>query len=226
MNALGRTGSRVSVNLDAEGDERHLGGKFPSRRNNLAPKVRHMPSLKSHVVATVLRYSRKRAFASADNLNRWIRASRKRQNHAPPVQLTRRLYIEYETVSGFPVYDVRPSGETDSLRILYLHGGAYVFEITRYHWRLIAEMADRLGARVTVPIYPIAPEHDFHAMFGMVMNVYRAMLAETPAQDIAFMGDSRSARNRIAAFLSNYGEAQSGCGIEGDAIRAIRRCKS
>jgi acetyl esterase/lipase len=149
-----------------------------------------MPSLKSHVVATVLRYSRKRAFASADNLNRWIRASRKRQNHAPPVQLTRRLHIEYETVSGFPVYDVRSNGETDSLRILYLHGGAYVFEITRYHWRLIAEMADRLGARVTVPIYPIAPEHDFHAMFGMVMNVYRAMLAETPAQDIAFMGDS------------------------------------
>jgi acetyl esterase/lipase len=171
-------------------DESHLGGKLQSRRNNLASKVRHMPSLKSHVVAAVLRYSRKRAFASAENLNRWIAASRIWQNHAPPAQLAQRLHIESRTVSGFPVYDVRPNGETDSLRILYLHGGAYVFEITRYHWRLIAEMADRLGARVTVPIYPIAPEHEFDTMFGMVMDVYRAMLAETPAQDIAFMGDS------------------------------------
>src|SRR5918995_987905 len=117
-----------------------------------------MPSLKSHVVATVLRYSRKRAFASADNLNRWIAASRKTQNHAPPAQLAQRLHIERRTVSGFPVYDVRPHGHTDSLRILYLHGGAYVFEITRYHWRLIAEMADRLGARMTGSIHPLAPQ--------------------------------------------------------------------
>jgi acetyl esterase/lipase len=41
-----------------------------------------------------------------------------------------------------------------------------------------------------VPIYPIAPEHDFHAMFGMVGDVYRQMLDETDAEDIVFMGDS------------------------------------
>jgi acetyl esterase/lipase len=148
-----------------------------------------MPSLKSHVVSFVLRHSRKQAFASPENLQRWIAAARKTENHQPPASLHQRLDIQTHTVDGFPVYEIAPR-DGEQKRILYLHGGAYVFEITPYHWHLIAEMADRLGYGITVPIYPIAPEHDFHAMFGMVRDVYRQMLEETEAEDIVFMGDS------------------------------------
>ncbi|RUW61292.1 alpha/beta hydrolase [Mesorhizobium sp. M7A.F.Ca.US.008.03.1.1] len=148
-----------------------------------------MPSLKSHVVSFVLRHSRKQAFASPENLQRWIAAARKTENHRPPASLYQRLDIQTHTVDGFPVYEIAPRAD-EQKRILYLHGGAYVFEITPYHWHLIADMADRLGYAITVPIYPIAPEHDFHAMFGMVGDVYRQMLAETEAEDIVFMGDS------------------------------------
>ncbi|AEH88288.1 alpha/beta hydrolase [Mesorhizobium opportunistum] len=148
-----------------------------------------MPSLKSHVVSFVLRHSRKKAFSSPENLQRWIAAARKTEDHHPPASLQQRLNIQTSTVDGFPVYEIAPkAGERK--RILYLHGGAYVFEITPYHWHLIADMADRLGYAVTVPIYPIAPEHDFHAMFGMVGDVYRRMLDETDPEDIVFMGDS------------------------------------
>ncbi|MFB9978313.1 alpha/beta hydrolase fold domain-containing protein [Mesorhizobium kowhaii] len=148
-----------------------------------------MPSLKSHVVSFVLRHSRKKAFSSPENLQRWIAAARKTENHQPPASLHQRLDIEMHTVDGFPVYEIAPKAG-EQKRILYLHGGAYVFEITPYHWHLIADMADRLGYGITVPIYPIAPEHDFHAMFGMVGDVYRQMLDETEAEDIVFMGDS------------------------------------
>ncbi|TPK73386.1 alpha/beta hydrolase [Mesorhizobium sp. B2-4-12] len=148
-----------------------------------------MPSLKSHFVSFVLRYSRKKAFSSPENLRRWIAAARKTEDHRPPASLHQRFNIEAHMVDGFPVYEIAPrAGERK--RILYLHGGAYVFEITPYHWHLIADMADRLGYAVTVPIYPIAPEHDFHAMFGMVGDVYRRMLDETEPDDIIFMGDS------------------------------------
>ncbi|ESX74104.1 MULTISPECIES: alpha/beta hydrolase [unclassified Mesorhizobium] len=148
-----------------------------------------MPSLKSHVVSFVLRYSRKKAFSSPENLQRWIAYARKTENHQPPASLQSRLEITTRTISGFPVYEIAPKAG-ERRRILYLHGGAYVFEITPYHWRLIADMADRLGFGITVPIYPIAPEHDFHAMFGMVGAVYRQMFGETGANDIIFMGDS------------------------------------
>ncbi|TPM34770.1 alpha/beta hydrolase [Mesorhizobium sp. B2-3-5] len=148
-----------------------------------------MPSLKSHFVSFVLRHSRKKAFSSPQNLRRWIAAARKTEDHHPPASLYQRFNIEAHMVDGFPVYEIAPrAGERK--RILYLHGGAYVFEITPYHWHLIADMADRLGYAVTVPIYPIAPEHDFHAMFGMVGEVYRRMLDETEPDDIIFMGDS------------------------------------
>lgn len=150
-----------------------------------------MPSLKSHIVALVLKHTRKQAFATAADMNRWIDAARRTQTHRPPPFLARRLAISEHAVGGFPVYEVRPAGGVRTRqRILYLHGGAYCFEITSYHWALIAEMAERLGAHVTVPIYPLAPEHDFHAMFGMAMQVYEQMLKDAPADDIAFMGDS------------------------------------
>jgi acetyl esterase/lipase len=148
-----------------------------------------MPSLKSHVVSFVLRHSRKQAFSSPENLQRWIASARKTETHQPPASLRSRFDITTRSADGFPVYEIAPKAG-ERRRILYLHGGAYVFEITSYHWGLIAEMADRLGFGITVPIYPIAPEHDFHAMFGMVGDVYRQMLDETEAEDIIFMGDS------------------------------------
>ena len=165
-----------------------------------------MPSFKSHVVSFVLRYSRKKAFSSPENLQRWIAAARKTEDHHPPASLHQRFNIETRTVDGFPVYEIAPrAGELK--RILYLHGGAYVFEITPYHWHLIAEMADRLGYGITVPIYPIAPEHDFHAMFGMVGDVYRQMLDETEAEDIIFMGDSAGGNMAVVLTMMAAEEA-------------------
>lgn len=149
-----------------------------------------MSSLKSHAVALVLRHTRKKAFASADEMNRWIARARVVEDHRPPARVARRLDISRHEVRGCPVYEVSPRGSAASRRILYMHGGAYVFEITSYHWRLIAEMAERLNARITVPIYPIAPEYRFEDMFGMVLDTYRGMLDAAPADDIVFMGDS------------------------------------
>ncbi|SMH50030.1 alpha/beta hydrolase [Mesorhizobium australicum] len=149
-----------------------------------------MPSLKSRIVSLYLRSTRKKAFASAAEMNRWIARARTLEDHRPPASVARRLDIARREVFGSPVYDVAPRGGHVEKRILYLHGGAYVFEITPFHWRLIAEMAERLDARITVPVYPLAPEHRFEEMFGMVMQTYRRMLAEEPAGEIVFMGDS------------------------------------
>ena len=135
-------------------------------------------------------------------LHRWIRWARQRENHRPPLDLDGRFDIAARTVAGFPVYEVRPRRIESRLRLLYLHGGAYVFQITSYHWNLIAELAERLGATVTVPIYPIAPEHGFHEIFGMVMEVYRELLRETPA--------SRHRHGR------RFRRRQHGCGDDHD----------
>jgi acetyl esterase/lipase len=165
-----------------------------------------MPSFKSHFVSFVLRHSRKQAFSSPESLQRWIANARKTEDHQPPASVRSRLDITTRTVNDFPVYEIAPKGG-EQRRILYLHGGAYVFEITSYHWNLIAEMADRLGFGITVPIYPIAPEHDFHDMFGMVGEVYRQMLDETKAGDIIFMGDSAGGNMAVVLTMMAAEEA-------------------
>lgn len=147
-----------------------------------------MPSLKSHLTAFVLRHTRKKAFQSAEGLHAWIRKSRAAQDHRPPLKLAKGLHIRTRCVLGRPVYEVKPQENAVTRRILYLHGGAYCFEITSFHWSLIAEMCERLCAHITVPIYPLAPEHDFYAIYAMAGAVYREVMAE--GGDIAVIGDS------------------------------------
>jgi len=149
-----------------------------------------MPSLKSHLIVLIVRTWHRTAFTSPEGLHAWIRWARQRQDHRPPRQIAARLDVSTREVAGFPVYEVRPRKIGSRLRLLYLHGGAFVFELGCYHWSLIGELAERLGAAVTVPVYPLAPEHDFHAMFGMAMEVYRSLIEEVPASDVVFIGDS------------------------------------
>lgn len=147
-----------------------------------------MPSLKSHLFAFILNNTRKKAFRSAAGLHAWIAKSRPKQDHRPPPKVAQRLVIETRTMQGFPVYEVRPKAGGATRRVLYLHGGAYCFEMTPFHWNLVAELAERLDAQVTVPIYPLAPEHQFDAIYGMVRAVYRDVMADGRA--VLLAGDS------------------------------------
>jgi acetyl esterase/lipase len=149
-----------------------------------------MPSLKSHLLAFAIRHWLRPAFTSPEGLHKWIAWARPRQDYRPPPALRARLDIRERRAAGFPVYEVRPKRLESRLRLLYLHGGAYIFEISRFHWNLIGELAERLGAAVTVPVYPLAPEYRLDAILGMAMQVYRDMLKEAPASDIVFVGDS------------------------------------
>ncbi|MDN2568525.1 alpha/beta hydrolase [Aquibium sp. A9E412] len=150
-----------------------------------------MPSFKSHLVAFVLKATRKKAFASPENLHAWIARARTRQDHRPPAAVARRLAVTEQRVAAMPVFRVRRrGGAAGGPAIVYLHGGAYCFEITPHHWRLIAELAERLDATLTVPIYPLAPEHSFEAIFAPMRALYRRLVEEEPADRLILMGDS------------------------------------
>ncbi len=149
-----------------------------------------MPSVKSQFYAFALRHTRKKAFASAEGLHRWIARSRRIEDHRPPRSIGRRFDIDEWSVRGFPVYEIAPPELRTNVRMVYIHGGAYCFQITHHHWRLIAEYAERLGMRISVPVYPLAPEHDFYAMFSMMLEHYNRTLEETPSARIVFAGDS------------------------------------
>lgn len=160
-----------------------------------------MPSFKSHVYAFVLKHTRKKSFASVEGMHARLKAARATEDFRPPKAIVQRMDIAERDVDGMRVYEVRPKTGATGRRIAYLHGGAYLFEITAHHWKLIAEMAERLSAQVTVPIYPLAPEAKAERIISACMALHRDVLSRTDARDIVLMGDSAGGNMALVVSL-------------------------
>lgn len=97
-------------------------------------------------------------------------------------------------MAGVRVVSARPRRGPDlGRRLLFLHGGSYVFEISPHHYRFCAALAEATGATVVLPIYPLAPEHDALAIQAKV----RAVIAALGPFD-AWLGDSAGAGLTLA----------------------------
>jgi acetyl esterase/lipase len=134
---------------------------------------------------------RNRLFPVA-KLDRWAAHPRPPYTGRPPKRALKKIDVTRDDLSGRPVYQVSPrrAGATTG-HLLYLHGGAYVLDLMPYfHWPAIAKLASALRRTVTVPIYPIAPEHTYREVFPFLLQVYRRELESRDPKSIAFMGDS------------------------------------
>jgi epsilon-lactone hydrolase len=152
------------------------------------------------VFSAVMRVGRfKRPFTDPSIFRKRIDDERRTVDHAPPKSLGKRCRVDRQLVENAPAYTLSPRLEEDrggagyaGLHILYLHGGCYTFEISPWHYRFCALLVETLGCRVTIPIYPLAPEHQVEAALKMVTAVYGEMCekAENDPRRIAIMGDS------------------------------------
>ncbi|KND90944.1 Esterase [Tolypocladium ophioglossoides CBS 100239] len=150
-----------------------------------------MASFKAYIFSWIIWWTRKGIFQSPEALNKQIKIRRMTQDHRPPEPLRTRLIIEQREVGGFPVYEVSPKSETpNKARILYLHGGAFVFEISPLHWELVATLAERLQAAVTLPIYPLGPEYKLKDMYDMLQPLHDEMASSSDDSPFFVMGDS------------------------------------
>lgn len=136
---------------------------------------------------------RNRLFPVA-KLDRWAAHPRPPYTGRPPKRALKRIDVTRADLNGRPVYQVSPrldGGDEITGHLLYLHGGAYVLDLLPYfHWPAIAKLATALRRTLTVPIYPIAPEHTYREVFPFLLQVYRRELATRDPTSIAFMGDS------------------------------------
>ena len=78
--------------------------------------------------------------------------------------------------------------------VLFLHGGAFVSEMTRHHELFVAALGRELKARVIAPAYPLAPEHTFDDAVREVLELYREIQKEAKGSGpFVLMGDSAGA---------------------------------
>jgi epsilon-lactone hydrolase len=80
--------------------------------------------------------------------------------------------------------------QQSGLRLLYLHGGAFVFDLQAAQWSLVCGLMARTGADVVTPIYPLAPEQDWRAGLDMVKRTYLSLARECGPENIIIVGDS------------------------------------
>jgi acetyl esterase/lipase len=144
----------------------------------------------AELAAFAVRFSRlRKKFARERSLAHHINRGR-RSPVRPTALMQRKFDISLATRHGYEVYTVAPRSAPSAGNVIYLHGGAYVEDIHRWHWGFIARMVNRLGMTFTVPLYPLAPEHDCAAANAFVLAVYRDLLASYDQSQLVIMGDS------------------------------------
>lgn len=152
-----------------------------------------MPSLAARLVNLALPLTGiRRFFAQADRLPGRIAALRRNPSPRPKARWQRDFTIVEDTMRGYPVVTITPRqpGAADAPHLLYLHGGAYVMDIAAIHWDAVLRLCAMLGASATVPVYPLAPEHQAPEVLGAMHGLYRELVERHGAARLTVMGDS------------------------------------
>src|SRR5438045_4071696 len=153
-----------------------------------------MPSLLARLVQSWVRISRKAGCPRDQvSLRRMLDKARRAPVAEPSAAIKRKLDVSFEMQDGFRVYTIKPRIHASAGHLFYIHGGASVFEIAPHHWSFVARMVERLGVACTVPLYPLAPEHDCIKALAFMTRVYRKLTATHDPAGLVIMGDSAGA---------------------------------
>lgn len=94
--------------------------------------------------------------------------------------------VEEEPIDGFKVYSFNRH-EYDNL-VLYIHGGAWVYELLPNHVTLCDLIADKTNSKLYAPLYPLAPKYSYDDTMKMVLGLYDKLCEMN--KPIFIMGDS------------------------------------
>jgi acetyl esterase/lipase len=134
-------------------------------------------------------------------LRRIERLQQKPAPFAPARSISRHVDVSFREVGGWSVYDVAPRSGAQATRALFLHGGCYVFEIDRLHWRFVANLVRETGVTVTVPIMPLAPSGRASVVVDRAAALVDSLIAEVGASQVSLMGDSSGGGMALAVAM-------------------------
>lgn len=89
----------------------------------------------------------------------------------------------------FTSFVITPRAAASAKTLFYVHGGAFVSPIDRFHVRYVAKLSDALGVRVVLPQYPLAPEYTWRDSFNSLLSSIDDHIARSPG-GLVLAGDS------------------------------------
>lgn len=97
--------------------------------------------------------------------------------------------------------EVRTSADPAQRRIAYLHGGAWINQISPLHWQLILRPAADTGSRVLVPNYHLATQGTAASVVPQVADLLRRVATTHGAGNVSALGDSAGGQLAFSAAL-------------------------
>lgn len=98
---------------------------------------------------------------------------------------------QFVASNGFPmqVFSTVPWNDPDRV-IVYIHGGACIYQPVFFHWRFVHDLALRTHCQVLMPIYPKYP--DYHCVENMTVMIdyYERVITPLQTKKVILMGDS------------------------------------
>ena len=114
--------------------------------------------------------------------------------------------ISKEEVENRPVYTITPkNGVTNELVIMYVHGGSYVGDLEKEHWKTCSDIINQLGCTIIVPDYPLTPKYNYKDTINMMETLYKQLIEKIDPSNFVVMGDSAGGGLSLA-LLEKVGE--------------------
>ena len=97
----------------------------------------------------------------------------------------------FESRHGYvmQVFSTEPWRDPEQV-IVYLHGGACIYQPVFFHWRFVHDLALRTHCQVLMPIYPKYPEYHCVDDMAVMMDFYERYVMGLNANRVVLVGDS------------------------------------
>ncbi|MFA5757793.1 MAG: alpha/beta hydrolase [Clostridia bacterium] len=163
-----------------------------------------MESVQSIVVKRIIKLGKK--FIGKHRTEAELKKIQKKPQRSIPVFMKRNFNVKKSYVENTAVYHVSSKNSSSNKGIIYLHGGAYVNQITVFHWLFIQKIVNNTGCFVIVPLYPLAPTNNYKDVFRIMLVVYKNILEKYNAENLTVMGDSAGGSIALALMQLAYSQ--------------------
>ncbi|MGS4343992.1 alpha/beta hydrolase fold domain-containing protein [Myroides odoratus] len=159
------------------------------------------PSWQTRVIiwlVSVLQVKQKKASISA--VKKRLQKIKDQPASYKPKGLGSGVVVRLKIINGWPVYYTTPDSNTsvDSY-VVFIHGGGYIDEIVRGHWKIIGEMTRKAKVGCIVPIYPLAPEATADQVVPAMGELIGEIFKEIGIYKLSIVGNSAGAAMALAS---------------------------
>ena len=111
-----------------------------------------------------------------------------------PAELPKTLLSDFQQeaveVGSRKVWTFRSNYENSKKVILYIHGGGYMSNLTKYDWAFVEQLLIKARCTLVVPDYPLVPDSNYVDVYCFFDRLYSMLISGTPHEDIIFLGNS------------------------------------